>query len=223
MKLSDRLYEEVQDLWEEAGNKPFVVEMALGTLDKARFRYYMIQDYLYLLDYIDILKRMLKCTVEPELCSFIYEVIEQTEHEAEQVHLPNMKAAGIIIDEAKHECKAEIIAEYIDYMKQQLKKEGLLAGLTALVQCSWIYAFIGQKLTEKYSDAIALSPCRSWFESYTSKEYINANQELIDILDSAAEKLSQEETEKLCNVFIACARYENLLLDMFYNVQLWHC
>ena len=105
-------------------------------------------------------------------------------------------------------------------MKQQLKKEGLLAGLTALVQCSWIYAFIGQKLTEKYSDKINLSPYRSWFESYTSKEYINANQGWIDVLDSVAERLSQEETEKLCNIFITCARYENRLWDMFYNTQL---
>ena len=56
MKFSDILYAHAKDLWEEAAEKPFVIAMADGTLDPARFRYYMLQDYLYLLDYIDILR-----------------------------------------------------------------------------------------------------------------------------------------------------------------------
>ncbi len=32
-------------------NHPFVVGMGDGTLEKDKFQYYIIQDYLYLLDY----------------------------------------------------------------------------------------------------------------------------------------------------------------------------
>ena len=55
MKLSERLYDGAIELWRVAADKPFVREMALGTLDEKRFRHYMIQDYFYLLDYIEIL------------------------------------------------------------------------------------------------------------------------------------------------------------------------
>ena len=58
MKLSESLFAKTKTLWDEASSKPFVVNMAKGTLDKERYRRYMLQDYLYLLDYIAILKNI---------------------------------------------------------------------------------------------------------------------------------------------------------------------
>jgi len=51
MKFCDRLLETVQPVWEMSHNHPFVVGMGDGTLEKDKFQYYIIQDYLYLLDY----------------------------------------------------------------------------------------------------------------------------------------------------------------------------
>ncbi len=56
MRISDMLFETAQELWDEAAEKSFVKEMAEGSLDEGLFRRYMIQDYLYLLDYIDTLR-----------------------------------------------------------------------------------------------------------------------------------------------------------------------
>ena len=50
MKFSEMLHAGADDLWREAADKPFVREMALGTLTENKFRNYMILDYLYLLD-----------------------------------------------------------------------------------------------------------------------------------------------------------------------------
>ena len=50
MKFCDRLLETVQPVWEMSHNHPFVV-YGDGTLEKDKFQYYIIQDYLYLLDY----------------------------------------------------------------------------------------------------------------------------------------------------------------------------
>ena len=56
MKLSELFFAKTKELWDEAANKPFVIEMAKGTLDADLFKRYMLQDYLYLQDYIAILK-----------------------------------------------------------------------------------------------------------------------------------------------------------------------
>ena len=70
MNLSQLLSARAKSLWKEAAEKPFVTEMARGCLSKDRFRRYMLQDYLYLLDYIDILTCMLSHTEDPELQAF---------------------------------------------------------------------------------------------------------------------------------------------------------
>ena len=54
MTVCDRLYDCVRDIWEGYHNHPFITELGTGTLDPAKFRYYMIQDYRYLLDYVKV-------------------------------------------------------------------------------------------------------------------------------------------------------------------------
>ena len=71
MKISDMLYEAAQDLWGEAAEKSFVREMAEGSLDEGLFRRYMIQDYLYLFDYIDTLRLIQSRTDDAEMTAFI--------------------------------------------------------------------------------------------------------------------------------------------------------
>ena len=54
MKLADRLFNSVEGLWESYLEHPFVKGIADGTLDIDRFRFYMIQDYRYLLEYAKV-------------------------------------------------------------------------------------------------------------------------------------------------------------------------
>ena len=42
MKLTERLYKSVEDIWMGYLDQPFVKELAEGTLDVEKFRFYMI-------------------------------------------------------------------------------------------------------------------------------------------------------------------------------------
>ena len=46
-----RLLDAAKEIWEGYHSHPFVQGIADGTLDRDKFRFYMIQDYLYLIDY----------------------------------------------------------------------------------------------------------------------------------------------------------------------------
>jgi thiaminase/transcriptional activator TenA len=116
--------------------------------------------------------------------------------------------------------KESILTEYVAYMNRQLEKEGLLAGLTALLQCSWVYAYISQTCMERYSKDINTSPYRDWFEAYTSKDYLDANQAWIQALDKLATDISPEAADKLCRIFLNCAAYENRFWDRLAQVIL---
>ena len=218
MKLSERLYEGAAELWREAADKPFVREMALGTLDEKRFRHYMIQDYFYLLDYIDILKSIREQTQDAELVDFLQNVINETEHETYRVHLPYMRKMGVSDEEIRGAVKIPEITGYTGYMREQIRTNGLTAGLTALLQCSWLYAYIAERNVSEHSDEIAASPYRFWFDAYTCEAYINANQMWINALDRETESIGSDEAALLNEIFRTCAGYENRLWDGVYGI-----
>ena len=48
MKFSEVLFSEVKKIWDGYLEHPFVKGIGEGTLDKEKFKNYLIQDYLYL-------------------------------------------------------------------------------------------------------------------------------------------------------------------------------
>lgn len=101
-------------------------------------------------------------------------------------------------------------------MQRQVKERGLLAGLTALLQCSWVYAYIGEKIFSEHADEISSSPYRFWFDAYTCSEYLDANRMWIDVVDREASGISSVEAVMLEQIFRKCAEYENRLWDALY-------
>lgn len=55
MKYSEQLYCQVSSIWQSYEKHPFLSGLFDGTLPIEKFRFYMIQDYLYLLDYAKVL------------------------------------------------------------------------------------------------------------------------------------------------------------------------
>ncbi|MBU3158147.1 hypothetical protein LL038_18940 [Clostridium estertheticum] len=51
MKFTDYIFEEVKGFWNSYLEHPFIKEIGEGTLDKGKFKNYLIQDYLYLKEY----------------------------------------------------------------------------------------------------------------------------------------------------------------------------
>lgn len=54
MTMTERLLEATRKIWDCYNEKPFVKGIADGSLDHEKFKYYMIQDYLYLPDYTKV-------------------------------------------------------------------------------------------------------------------------------------------------------------------------
>ena len=217
MKLSEILFSKTKDIWDEASSKPFVIAMAKGTLDKSLFKRYMLQDYLYLKEYIGILKSIRDIAGDEETKAFLGEIIDGTAREIESVHLHNMEELGITSDDIEKCRMFPVITEYNGYMRRCVKEFGLLGGIAALLQCSWVYAYIAEDAVRKYKDEISKSEYGSWFEAYTCQSYLDTNQMWIDLLDEQSIGIDDAKTEDMCRIFERCARYENEFWDALYT------
>ena len=54
MNITEHLLDSSKEIWKQYHKHPFVRGIGDGTLDKEKFRFYIIQDYLYLIDYAKV-------------------------------------------------------------------------------------------------------------------------------------------------------------------------
>ena len=139
-KLSRRLYERVQELWPQYLRHPFVTQMAEGTLPVEKFRYYMLQDYLYLRDYVKIFAAIIQKADDFEQIRFLSGEMSDTIGETARTHLPFMKRLGITEEEIRLARPHMDNSAYSHYMLWEAQAGDVLTGLVALLNCSWSYA-----------------------------------------------------------------------------------
>ena len=48
MTTVERMLDATKEIWKAYNEHPFVLGIQDGTLDRDKFRYYMVQDYLYI-------------------------------------------------------------------------------------------------------------------------------------------------------------------------------
>ena len=167
-RLSERLLLAAEDAWQEAMNKQFLLEMADGTLSPERFRYYMLIDYLYLTEYIKTLRIIEERSDEPEIGSFLQDTIGATEEELGRVHFPNMMQLGITEEDIAKTAMPRKAENYIRYMRGLALERPILESLTALLDCSWAYAYIAEHMIDRYGEMIQNSRYRDWFMADTT-------------------------------------------------------
>ena len=149
MKLSQRIYACAEMIWPQYLSHPFVVQMADGTLPEEKFRYYMLQDYLYLRDYVKIFAAIIQKADDFEQIRFLSTQLSDTIGETYRTHLPYMRRLGVT--DAEFEAARPHIdnSAYTHYMICEAQAGDVLTGLVTLLNCSWSYAYVAEQLSER--------------------------------------------------------------------------
>ena len=219
MKFSERLYEKLQPIWRRNHNHPFVQGMGDGTLEKEKFRFYMIQDYLYLIDYAKLFAiGAMKATNVQTMGKFAA-LLDSTLNEEMSLHREYAKKFEISEKELEKAQPSPTTLAYTHYMLH-VGQSGTLAELVAaLLPCMWSYWEIGKELSEKPGANNEFY--REWIEMYSSEEFGELATWCINLFDSLTEDKSEAELEKLEEIFLNTTRFEYMFWDMAYNEAMW--
>lgn len=219
MKFSERLYEKLQPIWRQNHNHPFVQGMGDGTLEKEKFRFYMIQDYLYLIDYAKLFAiGAMKATNVQTMGKFAA-LLDSTLNEEMSLHREYAKKFEISEKELEKAQPSPTTLAYTHYMLH-VGQSGTLAELVAaLLPCMWSYWEIGKELSEKPGANNEFY--REWIEMYSSEEFGELATWCINLFDSLTEDKSEAELEKLEEIFLNTTRFEYMFWDMAYNEAMW--
>jgi thiaminase/transcriptional activator TenA len=219
MKFSERLYEKLQPIWRQNHNHPFVEGMGGGTLEKEKFRFYMIQDYLYLIDYAKLFAIGAMKATDVQTMGKFAALLDSTLNEEMSLHREYAKKFEISEKELEKAQPSPTTLAYTHYMLH-VGQSGTLAELVAaLLPCMWSYWEIGKELSEKPGANNEFY--REWIEMYSSEEFGELATWCINLFDSLTEDKSEAELEKLEEIFLNTTRFEYMFWDMAYNEAMW--
>ncbi|MBU3105332.1 thiaminase II [Clostridium gasigenes] len=217
MKFTDYLFKEVKEIWDNYLTHPFVKEMGEGTLDKDKFKNYLIQDYLYLKEYSKIFCIGIVKAKTMKDMRFFYNSIKGTMDDETAVHIKYLEGFGMSEEEVENcECKL-VTSSYTSYM-QSLALTGELKEIVATIMpCTWSYSYIGKYLFKTYGENLENNFYKPWIESYASQGYTDFTILWIDYINELCKDLTEEEKEKLKKIFINSSIHEMKFWDMAYE------
>ena len=216
--VSTRLHNAAAPVWEACLRHPFVTGIGDGTLDMEKFRYFMLQDYLYLFDYARVFALGVVKARDPELMRVFAANVDSMLGGEMKIHRVYMKRLDITEEQVFSIKPALANLSYTNYMLSVAQTGGPMEIVASILACSWSYAEIGQALAA-IPGAAEHPFYGEWIRGYASEEYAATNQALIELMDSLAADAGEEQLAYLTDVFVNCSRYELGFWDMAWDVQ----
>jgi thiaminase/transcriptional activator TenA len=216
--VSTRLHDAAAPVWEACLRHPFVTGIGDGTLDMEKFRYFMLQDYLYLFDYARVFALGVVKARDPELMRVFAANVDAILGGEMKIHRAYMKRLDITEEQVFAVKPALANLSYTNYMLSVAQTGGPMEIVASILACSWSYAEIGQALAA-IPGAAEHPFYGEWIRGYASEEYAATNQALIELMDSLAADAGEEQLAYLTDVFVNCSRYELGFWDMAWDVQ----
>ena len=197
---------------------PFNAELAAGTLSRERFRFYILQDAIYLGEYARVLA--LAAARAPDAATVrafgqaAVEAIavEQALH-ARYLAEFGVEPAAIAAAEPAPDCLA-----YTSYLLATAQQQPWEVLVAAILPCFWIYWDVAGAIS---GTAAPGNPYRAWIDTYADPRFGDAVRMVIDIADRAAAGATPAVRAAMRAAFRRSAQYEYLFWDGAYHRRGW--
>ena len=218
MTTVERLLEATKEIWESYNEHPFVKGIEDGTLDKEKFRYYIIQDFLYLEDYAKSFAIGIAKARSIETTQIFSGYINLLTGSEMNIHHGYMGKFGVSQEEVDNTPRALDNLSYTSYMLRVAYEEGEAEILTAILSCAYSYELIAKKMVKNNPDCVNHEFYGEWISGYAGQEYASGNVVLINALNKLTENYTEQQLKHLTDIFVACSRYEYLFWDFSWKM-----
>ncbi len=217
--FTDALRSKAASIWEAKLKHPFVLGIADGSLPKDKFKYYLCQDYLFLLDYSKVFAYgAIKSPDEATMAKFA-QLLNETLNTEMDLHRGYSQKFGISPAEMEATPMAPTTHAYTRHLLH-VAQVGTLADLVAgVLPCQWGYWEVATHLAKWGKSPEPLY--QEWIEMYSSDEFSALGGWLRDLLNRLTAESPDAEKQRLANYFLTSSRYEYLFWEMSYNREQW--
>ena len=217
--FSDRLYRLARPVWEAQHSHPFVRSIGDGTLEVEKLKFWVRQDYLFLIDYARLLALAVARAPDLPVMRRFADLVHATLNVEMDLHRSYAAEFGISTAELEAEEKAPTTRGYTDFLLRVASLDEFSELIAALLPCMWGFCDIGQRLAqgpgppdERYAN---------WIEMYSSAEFVELADWCRGLADRVAAGLPEEKLRRMEDAFLTSSRYELLFWEMAWRQERW--
>ncbi|KAF7192336.1 putative hydroxymethylpyrimidine/phosphomethylpyrimidine kinase 2 [Pseudocercospora fuligena] len=211
--LLDR--KDVQPAWYDFTHHEFVEQMGAGTLDPDAFKYYMIQDYLYLIHFARANALAGYKAKNMDDIAGAATIVTHIKNETE-LHINECKEFGLTVEMMEKYEESQACTAYTRYVLDIGQSEDWLALQISLLPCLLGYGMIARRLKKMQETNPPETPNRylTWINNYVAEDYTAAVKKGCELIEKHAFKQSPYRIEELVKIFIHATKMETGFWEM---------
>jgi thiaminase/transcriptional activator TenA len=219
MSFTEELQPVAEPIWEAIVEHPMVEQLGAGTLDEAPFRYWVEQDYVYLVEYSRVFALGAANAPDLDRMGTFAALLESTINTEMDLHREYAAELGISEEELEATRASPTTQAYTDFLLRTAAT-GTFGDLVAtLLPCMWGFHETALRLEkrgrpdhEQYA---------AWIDMYAGEEFGELTDWCLGLMDDVAANASETDRERYVELFRTSARYEYRFWDAAWTREEW--
>ncbi|WP_254273063.1 thiaminase II [Haloarcula marina] len=219
MSYTDELAAIGDPVWDAIVAHPMLEGLGEGTLDESPFRYWVRQDYVYLVEYARVFA--LGAANAPDLrrMGTFAELLDSTINTEMDLHREYAAEFGISEADLEATEPSPTTQAYTDFLVR-VAATGTFGDLVAaLLPCMWGFNETARRLEERGRPDH--EQYAAWIAMYVGEEFTDLTAWCKDLLDDVAADATESERDRYRDIFRTSARYEYRFWDAAWREEEW--
>ncbi len=218
MKFSEKAWGEIAPIYAAILNHPFIRELTAGTLSKERFKFYMVQDALYLTEFSRVLSLVAARAPDPDTMMQFDESARNALIVERALHETFFREFGITGDVVADAERASVCFTYTNYLLATAHRSSVEVAVSAVLPCFWIYWEIGKHVR---AEATPSNPYRLWIDTYGDEVFGERVRNVIATADAMAASAAPAVLDGMMHAFRRASQLEWMFWDSAYRLETW--
>jgi thiaminase/transcriptional activator TenA len=218
MAFTKELWGSIEPIYAAILRHPFLRGLTDGSLPRESFKFYAVQDALYLREFARALSLAGARAPQDDWIIMFNEHAAGALKVERSLHESFFQEFGLTSQAVASTPLAPTNLAYTSYLLAVAYGSPFHEALAALLPCYWIYWEVGKEL-ERAGSADPLY--KRWIGTYASEEFGSVVRAVLSATDQVAEGLRPPERETMKAHFAATSRYEWMFWDMGLRREAW--
>jgi thiaminase (transcriptional activator TenA) len=212
------LWRSIEPIYAAILAHPFLRGLTDGSLPHEAFRFYAVQDALYLRDFARALALAAARAPREEWIIMFNEHAAGALKVEKALHESFFKEFGLSPQAVAATPLSPTNLAYTSYLLAIAHAGPFPEAVAALLPCYWIYWEVGKTLERSGSRDPLFA---RWIGTYASEEFGSVVREVLGCVDTLAADLREPERDRMTRHFVTTSRYEWMFWDMGWRREAW--
>src|SRR6478672_5056724 len=201
MGFTDELRRRAEPIWRASREHPFVLGIGDGSLPVEKFKFYIRQDYVFLIDFSRVLALGAARAHEPADMARFASLLDATLNGEMDLHRGYCERFGISREELEAPRAAPTTYADTRHLMHIAESDTAAAVTASLIPCQLGYSEIGEMLSGR-GEPSEKPLYGEWIRTYASQEMAEIAAWSSALLDRLASQASASERERIGEIFL---------------------